>query len=151
MARGKRDPDTPFLSQTSISAKKTAAEIQELLGQNGARRVMTEYEDGETKCISFTIMIQDKEVLFRIPVRWQQYLEVLKKAAVKKRGNAQVDPEQARRTAWRIAKALLEAQLAVIKADMAEIPELMLSNIVHGEQTLYEHLSQTGFLLEHKP
>lgn len=151
MSRGKRDPDTPFLSRTEVPAERTAAEIQELLGRNGARRVMTEYESGETVAVSFTIIIQEKEVLFRLPVRWQQYLKVLEQAAARKRGNVQVDPEQARRTAWRVTKTWLEAQLAMIQSSMVEMQEVMLPYIVQGDQTLYERLAQTGFLLEHKP
>jgi hypothetical protein len=149
--RGKRDADTPFLSRSQVPAEKTAAEIQEILGCNGARRVMTEYEAGETVAVSFTIIIQDKEVLFRLPVRWRHYLKVLEQAAVRKRGNIQVNPEQARRTAWRVAKAWLEAQFALIQSGMVELQEVMLPYVVQGHQTLYERLAETGFLLEHKP
>lgn len=150
MARGKRDPETPFLSRTAIPAGQTAGEIQELLGLNGAKRIMTEYEAGEIVGISFSLVIQEKEVLFRLPVRWRQYLKVLEKAASGKRGNIKVDPEQARRTAWRVLKAWLEAQLVMIQCGMVDFQEVMLPYVVQGDQTLYERIAQTGFLLEHK-
>jgi hypothetical protein len=70
MSRGKRNPDTPFLSRTEVTAEKTAGEIQEILGRNKlVKRVMAAYEASEIMGVSFTIMIQDREVLFRLPVR----------------------------------------------------------------------------------
>ena len=151
MSRGKRDPETPFLSQTKVAPEKTATEIQELLGRGGARRVMTEYEAGETVGISFSILIEGREVLFRLPVRWRQYLKVLDEAARRKprRGfkPIEIDPEQARRTAWRVTKAWLEAQLAIIQSGMVDIQEVMLPYVVQGDQTLYERLAGQGFML----
>jgi hypothetical protein len=149
--RGKRDADTPFLSQTEISAERTAAEIQEILGRR-AKRVMTEYDAGEVVAISFSLIIQDKEVFFRLPVRWRNYFKVLQEAAKKKRGNSLVEPEQARRTAWRVAKAGLEAQLAWVDSGMVEIQEVFLPYVVQGkdQETLYERLAKSDFLLEHK-
>lgn len=151
---GKRNPDTPFLSTTTISAGQTAAEIQELLGRGGARRVMSEYEAGEVVAISFSIVIEDREVLFRLPVRWENYRAVMERAQqAKKRNRTSVDSEQAKRVAWRVAKAWLEAQLALVASEMAVIQEVMLPYLVHGAdgQTLYERLESQGFkLLEHK-
>jgi len=148
MTKGKRNPETPFLSRTKVPAERTAAEIQEILGRR-AKRVMTEYADGEVVALSFSIEIKGKEVLFRLPVRWQNYHKVLERAAVKKRDN--VDPEQSRRTAWRIAKTGLEADLARVDAELVELQEIMLPYVVQGDQTLYERLAQAEFLLEHKP
>ena len=155
----KRNPDTPFLSTTTIPAGQTAAEIQELLGRSGARRVMSDYEAGDVVAISFSILIEGREVLFRLPVRWENYLTVMVRAKTEKmrgsrgRSRAPIDREQAKRTAWRVAKAWLEAQLALVASEMAEIQEVMLPYLVQGPdgQTLYERLESSGFkLLEHK-
>ena len=156
---GKRNSDTPFLSTTTIPAERTAAEIQELLGRGGARRVMSEYEAGEVVAISFSVVVRtlesaNREVMFRLPVRWENYLTVMERAQrAKKRSRIPVDPEQAKRTAWRVAKAWLEAQLALVASEMAAIQEVMLPYLVQGPdgQTLYERLESQGFkLLEHK-
>jgi hypothetical protein len=155
----RRNPDTPFLSTTAIPAEKTAAEIQELLGRGGARRVMSEYEEGEVVAISFSVVVRtlesaNREVLFRLPVRWENYLIVMQRAQrAKKRSRTPVDPEQAKRTAWRVAKAWLEAQLALVTSEMASIQEVMLPYLVQQPDglTLYERLESQGFkLLEHK-
>ena len=155
-----RNPDTPFLSTTAISAGKTAAEIQELLGRGGARRVMSEYEDGEVVAISFSLVAGGKdgnrEILFRVPVRWENYLAVMQRVAQKKakgRSVKPIDREQAKRTAWRVAKAWLEAQLALVASEMASMPEVMLPYLVQHPDglTLYERLESQGFkLLEHQ-
>lgn len=151
---GKRNPDTPYLATTAISADRTAGEIQEMLGRAGARRVMTDYDDGEVVAVSFSIMIGEKEILFRLPVRWHNYFEVLKKAAQRKAKGRRVnpvDPEQAKRTAWRVAKSWLEAQLALVQSEMAELQEVMLPYVMQDKtQTLYEKLTKTGYFLEYK-
>lgn len=156
----KRNPDTPFLSTTVISAGQTAAEIQDLLGRGGARRVMSEYEDGEVVAISFSLMIQkegdNREILFRLPVRWENYLAVMQRVQRAKktvRSRTSVDPQQAKRTAWRVAKAWLEAQLAIVASEMVSIQEVMLPYLVQHPDglTLYERLEGQGFkLLEHQ-
>ena len=153
MSRGKRDPETPFLSQTKIAPEKTAAEIQELLGRGGARRVMTEYEAGAAVAISFSILIEGREVLFRLPVRWKNYFKVMQRAYARASSRkGEPDEGQAKKTAWRVAKAWLEAQLALVASEMAEIQEVMLPYLVQpNEQTLYERLAGQGFMLiEHK-
>jgi len=151
---GKRNPGTPFLSTTSISIDKTAGEIQEMLGRAGARRVMTDYDDNEVVAISFSIPIRDKEILFRLPVRWEKYLNVMIRAQQAKRtgrSRGPIDRDQAKRTAWRVAKAWLEAQLALVQSEMADLQEVMLPYLVQTDrQTLYERLVKTEFLLEHK-
>lgn len=151
--RGKRNADTPFLATTEVSAERTAAEIQEILGRR-AKRVMTEYDAGEVVAISFSLEIQDKEILFRLPVRWRQYLKVLEKAWSRKSSRANPPTEeQARRTAWRVAKTGLEAQLAWVDSGMVEIQEIFLPYVVQGkdQETLYEKMVRTGGLIEHKP
>ena len=157
MSRGKRNPDTVFLSCTTISPEKTAAEIQELLGRR-AKRVLIEYDAGEVVAISFSMVIgghiDGQEILFRLPVRWQNYAQVLDRVARQKPRRSyrpiKIDEAQARRTAWRVAKAWLEAQLALIDSGMAELHEVMLPYIVQGksQETLFERLSKSGFLLE---
>lgn len=117
---------------------------------------MSEYFGGEVVAISFSILIEEREILFRLPVRWGKYLPVMVRAQQTKRtgrSRAPVDRDQAKRTAWRVAKAWLEAQLALIDSGMVELQEVMLPYIVQpgGQETLYERLTKTGFLLEHKP
>ena len=62
--------------------------------------------------------------------------------------------EQAARVAWRIIKDWIEAQLALVEAEQAEMVEVFLSyaqNPVTGK-TLFEQLSNDQFtMLEYKP
>lgn len=154
--KGKRGKETPFLSQTKISAEKTAAEIQELLSGR-AKKVMTEYEGGEVVAISFSIPIQyegnPREIFFRLPVRWRNYFRVLERQHRRNpRSRGEVSEDQARRTAWRIAKAGLEADLARVDSEMVALQEILLPYVVQPDgQTLYERLESQGFkLLEHQ-
>ena len=148
---GKRNPNTAFLSTTRVSPEKTAAEIQELLSRR-AKRVMSEYDGGEVVAISFSMVLDGNEILFRLPVRWQSYFKVLERQHRRNpRSRGEVKEDQARRTAWRVAKAWMEAQLALIDSGMVELQEVMLPYIVQpGGETLYERAASTGFLLEHK-
>lgn len=154
--QGKRKPGTAFLSHTTIPPEKTASEIQELLSRR-AKRVLSEYDGGEVVAISFSMVIDGQEILFRLPVRWQNYAKVLDRMARQTPRRSyrpiKIDEAQARRTAWRVAKAWLEAQLALIDSGMVDFQEVMLPYIVQGknQETLYERLSKSGFLLEHNP
>ena len=113
---------------------------------------MSEYDGGEVVAISFSMVLDGNEILFRLPVRWQSYFKVLERQHRRNpRSRGEVKEDPARRTAWRVAKAWMEAQLALIDSGMVELQEVMLPYIVQpGGETLYERAASTGFLLEHK-
>jgi hypothetical protein len=68
-----------YMATTKINPDKTAAEITALLGRKGAKSILTEYECGEIVALSFLIEREGKEIPFRLPLRWGNCLEAMKR------------------------------------------------------------------------
>ncbi|MCK4240846.1 MAG: hypothetical protein KAX30_04425 [Candidatus Atribacteria bacterium] len=138
----------PILNYTtSINPEKTVAEIQIKLAKAGAQAVLCEYdEDGIMKAISFRIKTSNGHLSFRLP---SNIAGIYKKLVNNpKVPNKLKTHEQATRVAWRILKDWLEAQLAIIEAEMADIKEVFLPYAQNPQgKTLYETLSETQFKL----
>lgn len=124
---------------TQIDATRTAGELQAILAKHGADAVAIRYADKMPVGLSFTIDTPAGPRHFDLPVRHEPVYELLmrqyRKGTIRK-GYATSD--QARRTAWRVVKVWLEAQLAFIEAEMVRLDEVMLPYLRVSEgQTLY--------------
>ena len=53
--------------------------------------------------------------------------------------------DQARRTAWRILKDWIQAQMALLETNMVEMEEIFPPYMLSGEQTLYQALQANQF------
>ena len=63
---------------TDIPVEQTIAEIQQMLARNGARGIALEYDDGGTiKDIFFKIMLNSKELPFRLPAKAARVYQAL--------------------------------------------------------------------------
>lgn len=143
---------------TKIDADKTVAEISRCLSAHGASAVMTEF-DGETvTALSFKIKFQDQEMAFRLPCDWRPVYEILIKGKRKppsyytgSRGLAHWESEhrlQAVRTAWRIVKDWVEAQMALVETRMVTTAQVFLPYAVMKDgRTLTEHVAENPKLM----
>ena len=131
---------------TKIASHTTVGQIHRILAQAGAGAVNTEY-DQQTNPIALTFGIEVKGhwVNFRLPSRWHGVERKLNEdPKVPKRLRTE---EQARRIAWRIIKDWIEAQMAIIQADLATLPEVFLPYaITQSGRTLYQDF-EAGNLL----
>jgi hypothetical protein len=129
---------------TQISVEKTGAEISKLLSSAGASAIMTEYEDAVLCAIAFRVQGPYGPLSFRLPANIGKIEMVLRRdknvpARLKTR-------EQASKVAWRIIKDWLEAQLAIIKAEMVTVDQVFLPySVTHTGETLYERISSNQF------
>jgi hypothetical protein len=130
---------------TSISTEKTAAEIQKKLAMAKAQAVLTEYDDDAVmSAMSFRIMTPHGMIFFRLPVNTQGVLKAMKND--NKVPNRLKTKEQAARVAWRILKDWVEAQLAIVDAEMADLTEVFLPYAQgHDGKTMYQALQEGGF------
>ncbi len=140
----------PLLNYTTnIDADKTAAEIARALSMHGAQAVMIEYdkEDSYIESLSFRIQVGEKMVAFRLPCDWKPVLEVLENDS--KVPRARANKEQAVRTAWRIIKVWVAAQMALVETQMVSTEEVFLPYAVMPDnRTLAEHVQENPqFLL----
>lgn len=122
---------------TTVPANRTISQMQDALGRAGARRVVVEYLDGSPAGLAFTLMTPHGERGYTLPVDTDAVQRVL---AAQRKGNSRVkaDIAQAERVAWRILKDWLEAQLAIVATQMANLDQVMLPYLhVDGELTMY--------------
>ena len=114
---------------TSIEVSKTMGEIQAALSRRGVTRISTLFdEDGMAAGLGFTMKTDYGVRDFELPVRTAGVLAAMKNDP--KVSRAQCNPAQAARVAWRIAKDWLEAQAALIDAQLATLDEVMMPYMV---------------------
>jgi hypothetical protein len=128
---------------------------------HGAQAVMTEYdkEDGYVTALSFKIVLNGQSLGFRLPCGWKPVFEILtegkKKSSSLATGNRSLShwesehKLQAVRTAWRIVKDWVEAQMALVETRMVTTQQVFLPYaIMKDGRTLAEKVtSDPGFLL----
>lgn len=131
-----------FMGTTKIPATKTAGEIQALLAAFGARAVAIDYDDdGEACAIAFRIIRQNVPLQFKLPVRWRGVLRTLGRGRAKS-----ANEDQAKRTAWRQVKRWVEAQLALVETETADVTEVFLPYLQVDAKgtTFYEAAIESG-------
>jgi hypothetical protein len=120
----------PILNYTTtIEVSKTMGEIQSALARRGVTRISTLFDDdGVAAGLAFTMKTDYGYRDFELPVRTEGVLAAMKADA--KVQKSQANPAQAARVAWRIAKDWLEAQSALIDAQLATLDEVMMPYMV---------------------
>lgn len=143
---------------TKIDATQTVAEMQALLARHGARRIAVDYGPrGVPSSLDFMLETPHGMRSFSLPVepeRMQRLLEKEEKAGRLKTGSKseRTSLDQAERVAWRVMKVWLEAQLALVAAELVDLDQAMFAYLQVGPagETLYkvyrtrENLAITG-------
>ena len=150
---------------TQIPVEKTIAEIEKMLAESGAEKILKEYEEGGINSISFMIPTEKGKLSFKLPMNVEAVMQVInnqtgefKRTGYKNRRIIPLkfhnDMDQARRVGWRIIKDWLEAQLALFFLQMVKIEEIFLPYMYNEKtnQTMFQMLEERGFnlKLEHK-
>lgn len=133
---------------TSVPAERTCQEIQKILVKAKANAVLFDYSgDSLLTSISFRINTEHGEIGFKLPSNAKAVLMVMQNDKAIK--NTSKTPEHAQRVAWRIVKDWVEAQLAIIEAGMATLPQVFLPYAQTPQGTVYECFERNGaqFLL----
>lgn len=130
----------PLLNYTTeVPASRSIGQVQALLVEAGARSIMATYDQVGIPCaIAFEVETALGLRGFTLPVNSERVFAVLKRdRKVQPRFKT---PQQAERVAWRIVKDWLEAQLAIIRAEMVTLDQVMLPYMqsVDGGPTVYE-------------
>lgn len=134
---------------TDVNVSKTMGEIQAALARRGVTRISTMFDDqGIAAGIGFTMRTDFGFRDFELPVRTAGVLAAMKNDS--KVPRSRCTPEQAARVAWRIAKVWLEAQSALIDAQLATLDEVMLPYLINGAtgETLYSVWRSTQKAIE---
>jgi hypothetical protein len=59
-------------------AKKTVAQVQQLLSGHEVTAVMVEYDKGDPVAMKFQIIVDNEPLGYRLPVNWQAVLGVIR-------------------------------------------------------------------------
>ena len=132
----------PLLNYTTkIPAEQTAAEIMSVLVKKGATDILTHYVPGGMATgLKWRMETANGPMGFALPINTDAVFEILTRDQVMKT-NPPARMQQANRTAWRIIKEWILAQMALIETDMVTVEEVFLPYMLTGKQTLYQALS----------
>lgn len=134
---------------TTVSAEKTAIEIQQFLAASGATAIMAEFDENHhITAIAFKMKVNmagvERACSYLLPANVDGVWAAMKK-------DRQIPPryqtrDQARRVAWRIVYHWLENQIAMIQAGNARADQVLLPYMQVGPngETAYEMLIEKG-------
>lgn len=138
----------PLNYTTKIEVKQTVGELTEMLGEHGATAIGVEYADRKPIGLTFVLDTPIGSRGFRLPVDPAGMHRAL--VAARQRGDfaslrlaqSKLDrlttTEHAERVAWRVVRDWLEAQLALVAAELAQVDQVMLPYmVVDGGVSLY--------------
>lgn len=130
---------------TQVDAFKTVTEIMQLLAKFGASDIHIKNDnDGNPIALSFSFMVENNMVVFKLPCNYLGVFEVMKNDS--KVINKYKTKGQALRVSWRILKDWVQAQIAIIQSKLATMQEVFLPYaVLPNGDTFFEHVSKTGF------
>lgn len=138
----------PILNYTSkIDAYKTLSEIQKILSDHGATKCIIDNDFmGNPVAITFHLQWLNQTMAYMLPCNFEGVLRAMKRN--KKVPRNLCTDEQALRVGWRIIKNWIEAQMAIVDAEVAGMAEVFLPyNVMKNGKTLYKFLEQDHTLL----
>lgn len=129
---------------TKIPSDKTVGEIQSLLGKKGVKSVSIDYAKARPNAVLFVLEVGQNNVQFRLPCNVEGVLKAMQND--RKIPRSAKTFEQAERTAWRIIKDWVEAQMAIIEAGQAVMEEVFLPYAVmpSTNQTFFQTFSENS-------
>jgi hypothetical protein len=137
----------PLNYTTTIDPHKTASECVALLARHGASRISMDLVDGQPSGLAFSIDTPNGARFYLLPTNPEGVYAALGKAWRESRiPRRYYDRNQALRVSWRVIKDWLEAQLALIEAQVVEMEQVMLPYLVVDEvgTTLYQRYLDHG-------
>lgn len=138
----------PILNySTKIDAWKTCNEVQQILSKHKVTHFSIKNEGSFPIALSFCIEYKGMPLNFLLPCNYKGVLSCFKKD--RKVPRSSENEEQALRTAWRIVKDWVEAQLALIESEQATIEQIFLPYLMSesGETLSDKMLNGDGMKL----
>jgi hypothetical protein len=146
---------TLYLETTEVPAVKTIGDITGLLVRFGARSIETVYDQGKAVGLSWSMMLYDRAVYFRMPAKTDPVLAVLRKRAHGYVDNNRLErmKEQAERVAWRQLLSWVQVQLAMVELGMVEYAQTFLPYVQEapGGRTMWDAARESHFRMIEGP
>jgi hypothetical protein len=138
----------PILNYTTkIDSYKTITEIQQILSKHGATKMIVDNDNiGNPIALTFCINWNGSMTAFALPCNFEGVLRAMKHN--KKVPRSLCNEEQALRVGWRIVKDWVEAQMAIVEAQLSSLAEVFLPYAVtKSGNTLFKLLNNDKGLL----
>lgn len=139
----------PILNYTTkIDAWKSVNEIQQILSKHGVSHFAIKNEGSFPVALTFSIDYKGLPMNYLLPCNHEGVLRAMKRD--RKIPNSHKNSEQALRTSWRIIKDWVEAQLAIVEAELAPIQEVFMQRLIinqAGETLSDKILNSNGIKL----
>lgn len=134
----------PILNfSTKIDSWKSVSEVQQILSKHGATHCNVKNEGSFPVALSFTIDYEGQPLNFLLPCNHKGVLAAFKKD--RKVPRSSETEEQALRTAWRIVKDWVAAQMAMIESEQATPEVIFLPYMVNQNgETLSQLILEKG-------
>jgi len=131
---------------TSIKCEKSLMEITQVLVKQGATKIVTDYENGIPKALTFGLVMNGNLVAFSLPANYNGVLRAMKNDG--KVAKRLLTEDQALKVSWRIILTWVKAQMALVEAELADVTEVFLPYaITKNGVTLYSEIESSGILL----
>lgn len=128
---------------TKIDSIKTIGEITQCLVAHGASKIVSDYEGQIPISVTFTINLNGSPIFYNLPANYSGVLKAMEKN--KKVPRSFCNKEQAIRVSWRIIKDWVEAQMAIVEAELADMAEVFLPYAVTPSgNTLYHEIKNNN-------
>jgi hypothetical protein len=132
----------PTLNYTTrVSVDVTVGEISKILARNGVATVVTRYdEDGRPDGLGFSLRTPHGDRQFMLDVKTAGVQRLLAKVPKEKQRPYMKTLDHASAVGWRVVKDWVEAQLALVEAEIASLDQVMLPYAIARPDgaTLYE-------------
>lgn len=127
---------------TTIDVNKTLSEIQKILVIHGAKKIMYDYsDDGHILALIFQIETTEGSRGIKLPSNTEAVYQILLHEPKCPKSSKTI--EQAERVAWRTIKDWVEAQMAILEAQMVQIDEIFLPYMINPDgQTFFQAYKQ---------
>jgi len=135
---------------TTVDSHKTVMEIEKMLSEFGATKIMKEYDEKSRPILlAFMLKVGMKEIPIKLDVKIPQVLMTFDEEIKNKKlpQSYSGDVERAFKVGWRNLKDWVYAQLTKIRMNQAKPLELFLSYVYDGidGETFYEKLERNKF------
>ena len=130
---------------TSIEVWKTISEIQQILVAHKVTNINIQTKDSQPTALIFVIEYRGVPLNYSLPCNYQGVLARLQRG--KNIASKYKTEEQALRVGWRIVKDWVEAQLAMVEAEVVQMHEVFMPYLLIPKtgKTLFETFETGGF------
>lgn len=136
---------------STVPAVRSIQHIEDRLVRHGAQKILKTYDsEKRLEGFCFILMIQGREIPFRLPARVANVEKVLRGEVRRpKDGTLERIKKQSEMTAWKLVSDWIDIQLSLVELGQVELMEVMLPYVYcpADDTTFFEQIKNSGYKL----